>query len=128
MLLTARAWRMASAVTFAALLLAASAGAVGAHANLERSTPNANAVLVDQPKQAFLFFSEEPEIRLTDLRLLDPTGKLIGSLPPRPAPGDSRAVTANLPDIQPGTYVVAWRTTSAVDGHTTAGAFPFTYG
>ncbi|HEY3110002.1 MAG TPA: copper resistance protein CopC, partial [Chloroflexota bacterium] len=104
------------------------AGGASAHANLERSTPNANAVVVEQPKQLFLFFSEEPEVRLTEVQLLDPTGKGIGALPPRPAPGDPRAVTANFPDLQPGTYVVSWRTTSAVDGHTTRGAFPFTYG
>ena len=43
-------------------------------------------------------------------------------------PGDIRAVQAVLPELQPGTVVVVWRTTSAVDGHTTQGAIPFTYG
>src|SRR5207237_3368645 len=86
------------------------------------------AVVVEQPKPLFLFFSEEPELRLTEIQLLDPTGKGIATLAPRPAPGDPRAITGNLPDLQPGTYVVSWRTTSAVDGHTTRGGFPFTYG
>src|SRR5438067_8751972 len=85
------------------LLLVSSTGA-SAHANLERSSPNANAVVVEKPQQVFLWFSEEPELRLTELTLLDPTGRKLADLAPRPAPGDPRAVTANVPDIQPGTF------------------------
>jgi copper transport protein len=99
-----------------------------AHANLERSIPAPSTVVVEQPRLVTLFFSEEPEPRLTELRLLDPAGRLLQTLPPRPVPGDSRAVQAPLPELQPGTVVVVWRTTSAVDGHTTQGAVPFTYG
>jgi copper transport protein len=126
---TVRRHRRAGLAALLALgLLLMTVGGASAHANLERSTPNANAVVVEQPKQLFLFFSEEPEVRLTEVQLLDPTGKEIATLRPRPAPGDPRAVTANLPDLSPGTFVVSWRTTSAVDGHTTRGGFPFTYG
>src|SRR5262245_44596859 len=121
-------WRAWVGLGLALAILLGTAGGASAHANPDRSTPNANQVLVEQPKQLFLFFSEEPEVRLTEITLLDPTGKSLGALAPRPAPGDPRAVTANFPDLQPGTYVVAWRTTSAVDGHTTNGGFPFTYG
>lgn len=115
-----------------ALLVAASLalapGLALAHANLERSTPSANAILTEAPTQTVLWFSEEPEIRLTSLRLLDPSGREVAALAARPAPADPRAVIANLPALAPGTYVIGWRTTSAVDGHTTAGAFPFTFG
>lgn len=117
-----------SSVVLAVLLLLGATGSARAHANLEKSTPNANAVLIDQPRQAFLWFSEEPELRLTELQLYDPTGRALGTLAVRPAPGDPRAITANLPDLAPGTYLIGWRTTSTVDGHTTRGAFPFTFG
>jgi copper transport protein len=112
----------------AALLLALLPSTTFAHANLERSIPAPSTVVVEQPRAVSLYFSEEPELRLTELRLLDPAGRLLQTLPPRPVPGDSRAVQAALPELQPGTVVVVWRTTSAVDGHTTQGAVPFTYG
>ena len=63
--------------------------------------------MVEKPQQVFLWFSEEPELRLTELTLLDPTGHKLADLAPRPAPGDPRAVTANVPDIQPGTYTIS---------------------
>ncbi|HEY3081008.1 MAG TPA: copper resistance CopC family protein [Chloroflexota bacterium] len=120
-----RGCAVALLLALAFLLLPATAYA---HANLERSSPAASTVVVEQPRQATLWFSEEPELRLTELRLLDPTGRELAQLSVRPVPGDARAVTAAVPQLQPGTYVVIWRTTSAVDGHTTGGAIPFTYG
>src|SRR5205085_10999023 len=78
--LAGRRWggaRGGVAALLALALLLMTVGGASAHANLERSTPNANAVVVEQPKQLFLFFSEEPELRLTEVQLLDPTGKLI---------------------------------------------------
>jgi copper transport protein len=123
-----RRTRVAALVLGLLLTLGLLPATAQAHANLERSSPAASTVVVEQPRRVTLWFSEEPELRLTDLRLLDPTGRELNQLGVRPVPGDPRAVLAGLPELQPGTYVVTWRTTSAVDGHTTAGAVPFTYG
>jgi copper transport protein len=126
--------RRGGAASFVALLLSLTLSLLllptvaSAHANLERSSPAASTVVVDQPRQVTLWFSEEPELRLTDLWLLDPAGHELAQLAVRPVPGDTKAVLAAMPALQPGTFVVVWRTTSAVDGHTTQGAIPFTYG
>ena len=103
-------------------------GDASAHANLERSTPAANSVVVDQPKQLLLFFSEQPEIKLTEVELLTAAGVTVVAPTVRPALSDPNGIVAPLPDLAPGTYVVSWHTTSAIDGHTTVGSFPFTYG
>ena len=119
-------------LTIVALLtivsLFATTSSAAAHANLERSSPSSNTVVLEQPRQLQLWFSEEPEIRLTEIQLLDPTGRQIALLSPRPIPGDPLSVGAMFPDLPPGTYLVGWRTTSTTDGHTTRGAFPFTFG
>lgn len=120
--------RRRAAPLFALILSFLFAAGASAHANLERSTPSANQLVVERPRQVQLWFSEQPEVRLTQLQLLDPTGKLVANLAPRAALSDPTEVLAPLPELQPGTYLVTWRTTSAVDGHTTAGSFPFTYG
>src|SRR5437868_568527 len=117
-----------AAPLLALLLLLTLVGGASAHANLERSSPAANSVVVDQPKQLLLWFSEQPEIRLTEVELLTATGKSVVAPTARPALSDPNAIVAPLPDLAPGTYVVSWHTTSAVDGHTTRGSFPFTYG
>src|SRR5207237_642989 len=45
------------------------------------------------------------------------------------APNDPRSLVVTLPDQLPnGVYTVAWRTLSAVDGHTVNGAYPLIVG
>jgi copper transport protein len=120
--------RLVAVCSIVAVILASTVSPVLAHANLERSLPAANAVLVDQPRLLQLWFSEEPEFRLTALRLLDARGREVALLPARPVPGEARSIQSTVPEVPPGTYLVTWRTTSAIDGHTTAGSFPFTFG
>ncbi|TAK20716.1 MAG: c-type cytochrome [Chloroflexota bacterium] len=127
-MLRRRSLRFLGALVAALCLLGGTVSGALAHAELERSSPAASTVVVERPDRLYLWFSEQPELRLAELRLLDSFGATVGPLAPRQVPGDPRALVADLPEITPGTYVATWRVTSAIDGHTTRGAVPFTYG
>ena len=51
--------------------IGAAANPVLAHANLVRSDPQADAVLEASPRELRLWFSEAPELRFSDVQLLD---------------------------------------------------------
>jgi copper transport protein len=110
------------------LLLIGTPRGVAAHANYERSDPPANAILERAPGVVRVWFSEEPEPRFSELRVLDATGRRVDRGNMAPVPGEARALAIDLEPLAPGTYTVAWRVLSAVDGHITQGAFPFTVG
>ncbi len=101
---------------------------VAAHANLVRSEPAAGSVLDQAPSQVQLWFSEAVELKLSDVRLLDGSGKVVNRESVRPVLGDPLALVLPLPELSPGVYTVVWRVTSAVDGHTTSGTVPFSVG
>lgn len=111
-----------------AALLAAPASAL-AHANLTRSDPAANANLSSAPSQVRLWFTERPEPRLTEIQVLDQQRRHVEQGPPLAQADDPLALAQPVqPGLGQGVYTVSWRTTSAVDGHVTAGAFAFGVG
>ncbi len=118
----------AIAVLAALVLFAVLPASARAHAELERSAPEAGSAVPAMPERVYLWYTEAVELRLTDLRLLDASGATVGRLSPRLVPGDTRALVADGPRVADGTYVLAWRVTSAVDGHTTRGTIPFSVG
>jgi copper transport protein len=120
--------RSGLALAAALLLLAASPRAVGAHANYERSDPPANAVLEQAPRQVRVWFSEEPEPRFSEVQVYDTARRRLDRGDLTVVPGEPRALAVSVGDLAPGTYTVAWKVLSSVDGHTTRGAFPFTVG
>lgn len=115
-----------------ALALACSlTGAVAAlaHANLVRSEPATSSVLDASPAEVSLWFSEAPEPRFSEVRLLDGQGQSVDGLGPlQPSPTDPTELTATLQPLPDGVYTVVWRATSAVDGHTTVGSIVFVVG
>jgi copper transport protein len=111
-----------------AALVTRTAQPAAAHANLVRSEPAAGSVLEQAPSQVQLWFSETPELKLSDVRLLDGSGKVVSRELVRPAPGDPLSLVLPLPELSPGVYTVVWRVTSAVDGHTTTGTVSFSVG
>src|SRR3954469_17674987 len=117
------------AVVATLLLVLGSARGVGAHSNYERSDPPANAVVAQAPNQVRVWFSEEPETRLSELQIMDASRRRVDRSDMTAVPGDPRALMIDVQDnLAPGTYTVVWKTLSAVDGHTARGAFPFTVG
>ncbi|MBM4416841.1 MAG: c-type cytochrome [Chloroflexi bacterium] len=118
----------AIAVLAALVLFAVLPALARAHAELERSAPEAGSTIAAMPERIYLWYTEAVELRLTDLRLLDARGATVDRLSPRLVPGDTRALVADGLTVPEGTYVLAWRVTSAVDGHTTRGTIPFSVG
>ncbi|MBV8086249.1 MAG: copper resistance protein CopC [Chloroflexi bacterium] len=100
-----------------------------AHANLVRSDPAANANLDQAPARVELWFSEKPELKLSDVEVFNAQRGRVDSGPLAAAPDDSLAATIALqPNLPQGVYTVSWKTTSAVDGHVTGGALAFGIG
>ncbi len=100
-----------------------------AHANLVRSEPAANSVLPDAPPAVQLWFSEAPEPRFSEIVIYTSAGVPVPVGPLEVAPEDRQSLFVRINGaLQPGTYTVAWKTLSAIDGHTTAGAFAFGVG
>ena len=123
MQVSARACR--TALGFVALSLLSTPALLWAHARLLRSVPSANARLDQAPTSLSLWFSENPELRFTTLRLLDSAGVAIrlGAVDhPR---GDASGVTAAITQpLAAGRYTIVWRT-AAADGHATSDRFSF---
>jgi len=106
------------------LVVAAPAGTVFGHAELRQSVPAAGAQLADPPPLITLHFSERVELLDDAVVLLDADGAPIDLGAPK---ADGSVVTATVPDLPDGAYVVDWQVVSA-DGHPVAGAFTFTVG
>src|SRR5581483_3586847 len=100
-----------------------------AHANLVRSEPAANSVLPDAPPAVQLWFSEPPEPRFSEIVIYTSAGVPVPVGPLEVAPEDRQSLFVRINGtLPPGTYTVAWKTLSAIDGHTVAGAFAFGVG
>lgn len=109
----------------AMLLLPAGAGA---HAFLERSDPEANAVLPTVPDSVRLWFTEPLEVQYSGAELFDANGDRVETEPHAIGP-DPNLMTLPLPaDLPNGTYSLQWRNVSSADGHPEQGYVPFTIG
>lgn len=100
----------------------------GAHATIVRTTPADRAVVGKQPRQVTIHWSEPVDLGPDSVRLLNATGGEIDTDEARHIGRDrATAVVPLPPGLQEGTYVVAWRVTSA-DSHPVSGAFSFSVG
>lgn len=113
-----------SAGTLAFVIVAAVLPSVAiAHGLLRSSSPAANSVIRESPRELLLTFTEAPERRFTTVRLFGTAGEIpLDSL--RLLPGKSVAARVESSLIG-GTYRVEWRTAGA-DGHPVSGMFTFT--
>ncbi len=101
---------------------------VFAHAELVRSSPEANAALDRAPAQIELAFSEALEPSFSEIQVLDSNGIRVDSADSRLDPADPARLLISVRSLPDGVYTVAWKVLSAVDGHVTEGAFPFAVG
>ena len=114
----------------AAAWAAAFPAGAAAHAVLESTNPAADASVATAPEHIVLTFSEDPDVALSLIRVLDASGKTApGVSGPEAVPGDplSLQVTPSS-QLAGGVYTVNWRVVSAVDGHVESGAFAFGVG
>ena len=111
-------------VFFGALM---SPGSASAHAILDSSSPASSSVLPESPQEIRLDFNERVEATLGDIRLFNSDQKEVDIDNLVRSASDTSVVTAALPSVDDGVYVVVWRVVSA-DGHPATGAFPFEIG
>jgi methionine-rich copper-binding protein CopC len=95
------------------------------HLHLERSEPAANDTVASAPAAVRLWFSEQPELAVTTIRLSATGGSAIALAPLTRDTGAAAPVVAPLrAHPAPGAYTVWWRST-ARDGHVSTGQFQF---
>jgi len=119
--------RCAATMVVVVLALCLTSGTARAHASLDSSSPGAFAVLEQSPTEVRLRFSEAPQAGLSTLRLLDARPREVTLGPVEVDPDDSRSITASVPQLPDGLYVVVWSVASA-DGHRVTGSFAFSVG
>jgi copper transport protein len=123
--------RLAAFLAFAALVVTIVGGTAlpaFAHASLLSTEPSAGGVYDSSPSAITLRFSEPVEVSLGGIRVFDAkTEKRVATGTPEHPNGEGAYVTADLPDLHDGTYVVTWRVISA-DSHPVEGAFTFQVG
>jgi copper transport protein len=124
-----RTFRRISGAAIASTVLALTfiPGIASAHAILESSSPEASSLLASSPKEIRLDFDEQVEATLGDVRVYDSEQREVANSKTVRSSSDPSIVTADVPTLQNGVYVVVWRVVSA-DGHPVTGAFPFEIG
>jgi methionine-rich copper-binding protein CopC len=95
-----------------------------AHAELESSTPAANAMLTTSPKQVVLVFGEKIQDVGDGIIVTSPNGARVDTGTTKVA-GDT-ATQSLLPLTDTGAYTVRFRIVSA-DGHVVGSSYRFTY-
>ena len=127
--MTLRTFRRISGAAIASTVLALTLipGIASAHAILESSSPEASALLASSPKEIRLDFDEQVEDTLGDVRVYDSEQREVAKSNTVRSVSDTSVVTAEVPTLKNGVYVVVWRVVSA-DGHPVTGAFPFEIG
>lgn len=115
----------------ASLAVLASPATVRAHAGYDRSTPAANASLPggQMPSQVQVWFTENLELRFSELTVVDKDGQRVDSGDSRGIQGDPKGLVVSLkPGLPDGPYTVIFKNVSAEDGHTVKGSFAFLVG
>ena len=104
-------------------LTVASVAAVAAHMAVQKTMPEADAVLSESPQHIQMWFTQSPDPAISRLTLEGAGGAVgLGETEVR----DDRSLVAMLPSkLGAGAYTVRWRT-AGDDGHTQRGEFAFT--
>lgn len=100
-----------------------------AHSEVERSNPEANAVLTNVPAHIEIIFSQEIDASGTVIEVVGPDGSQVdlGDTELDLMDPDRKRVTVSLNvDAGPGVYTVNWTTLSSEDAEGATGSFVFT--
>ncbi len=96
------------------------------HMRLVKSFPAEDQVVIESPQQIQLWFSQEPEVALTKVRLMGPN-EVRFNVAKAQATDDAKSLTLAITDSLPeGAYTITWQT-AAADGHKVSGEYGFTY-
>jgi methionine-rich copper-binding protein CopC len=105
------------------VLIVAAAAVASAHMAVQKTMPEADAVLSESPHHVRIWFTQSPDPVISRLTLEGANGEIaLGDTEVQ----DDRSLMAMLPSkLDAGTYTVNWRT-AGDDGHTQRGNFEFT--
>jgi copper transport protein len=98
------------------------------HANQLRSSPSPDSELETSPERVVVWFSEEIEASLSEVRVIDANARQVDNGDSSISPTQPTALIVTLPALDNGTYTVVWRNLSTVDGHRVVGSFRFSVG
>jgi copper transport protein len=98
-----------------------------AHATYVRSDPPSGGQLAT-PGRLRVVFTEDVDPGFSELQVLDSARRRVDLRDTQPVPNDPKSLNVSVPQLPDGVYTVAWKTLSAVDGHTVQGAFPLVVG
>jgi copper transport protein len=118
--------RLLAPIAAAVVALLATGSAV-AHGGLTYSNPAPNADLLVAPTGIELVFSERIDPALSGVSLFDEAKQPVVKLGELVVDATGLVLKVALPPLQPGLFTIAYRTTSAVDGHVVEGRYVFLY-
>src|SRR5256712_8140993 len=120
------------AFIFAIALVGAAFGAGSsrdyAQGQLIRSAPEQTSGVAQAPFEVLVWFTEAVELQFSEMQVLDSKGTRVDNNDFHHHGDASNPGITIQPNLPEGTYTVAWRVLSAVDGHRTAGTFAFSVG
>jgi copper transport protein len=99
-----------------------------AHSLVRVSDPPDGARLAHAPSAVIITFTEAPDPKLSQVKILDTSGRQVAGGPASAVPGTPATIAITLPSLGDGVYTVSWRTVSAIDGHVATGVFAFAVG
>ena len=111
-----------------AVALVVQSQVVEAHANLVRSEPAANTTLDAAPDRITIWFTEPMEAGFSEIQVLNSVGVRVDNGDSAVDANDLTVMSVGLPALPDGTYTVAWRNLSTIDGHSLRGSFIFSVG
>ena len=115
-------------VVWGGLALFSWGGSALAHANLVEADPAPNSTLDAAPSQVIIWFTEPIEPRLSEIRVLDAQGARVDGGSPQFDPNAPTVMAVGMGPVPDGTYTVAWKNVSTVDGHRVRGSYLFSVG
>lgn len=122
-------WRVLSGVgLFVLIALLALPAVTLAHGDLARADPAPDSVLKQAPDRVIIWFTEPVELSFSEIRVLSRQGRQVDNGNTTRYQNDPTAISVTLPDLPDGTYIVAWKNLSSVDGHYFSGGFIFSIG
>ena len=110
------------------VLLVAAPEKVEAHANYAESDPAANSVVEESPERVTVRFTEPLEPALSEIQVFDSRGDRVDRQDSAVDFSDPLLMSVSIEPLADGTYTVAWKNVSTVDGHRVRGAFVFSVG
>lgn len=116
------------ALLLAVFLFLGLTGGVQAHSDLVRSEPAADTTLQVAPERLQLWFSEPLEAGFSEVQVLDAARRRVDRGDSRVLGEDRSSMVVSVGPLEHGTYTVAWKTVSSVDGHQVAGHFSLPIG